>query len=238
MSQPHGRERGISLLIVMVMVLLSTLVVMWASRTALFNELVTANDADYQRALEAAQAMARDAEFDIMGRKPDGTPCSSLYADSCRAFVVNDEQAFFPQNSDDFQDLAAALASRTPSCIQGICLSNNVLAEFWESTSATQGLEAMKEAAAHYGEFTHAVPIQEEGNALLQREAGKARAWYWVEVLPFDTSQSYAAWVSMLPIPDAKRPYIYRITAIAQGHKHGSQAVVQTTFVWKNMAGE
>jgi type IV pilus assembly protein PilX len=238
MSLRHARQRGISLFIVMVMVLLTTLVVMWASRTALFNELVTGNDADYQRALEAAQAMVRDAEFDIKGTKPDGTPCKALYEGSCRQFLISNDQAYFPQTSDDFQDLTYKLTNQTPSCVQGICVSTNVLPEFWLSTSPTQGLEAMKKVAARYGELTGAVAVDSAGNALLKWNANESNAWYWVEVLPFDTSQAYETGTSSGPIPNVKRPYVYRITAIAKGHKPGSLAVVQTNFVWKNTADD
>ena len=51
------RQRGISLFVVIVFVLLSMLLALWASRTSLFNEMVVGNDADYQRAFEAAQAL-------------------------------------------------------------------------------------------------------------------------------------------------------------------------------------
>ena len=61
------RQRGISLFVVIVIVLLSTLLSLWAARTSLFNELIVGNDADYQRAFEAAQALMQDAELDIRG---------------------------------------------------------------------------------------------------------------------------------------------------------------------------
>lgn len=53
----------------------------WASRTSLFNEMLVGNDADYQRAFEAAQALIQDAELDIRGENADGTACSSA---NCR----------------------------------------------------------------------------------------------------------------------------------------------------------
>src|SRR5256885_8542923 len=56
--------------------MLSMLLALWASRTSLFNELVVGNDADYQRAYEAAQALLQDAELDIRGEKADGTVCT------------------------------------------------------------------------------------------------------------------------------------------------------------------
>ncbi len=63
-------QRGISLFIVIVLVMLSMLLALWGSRTSLFNEMIVGNDADYQRAFEAAQALIQDAEFDIRGERP------------------------------------------------------------------------------------------------------------------------------------------------------------------------
>lgn len=70
------RQRGATLFVVIVFVLLSMLLALWASRTALFNELVVGNDADYQRAYEAAQALLQDAELDIRGESADGSACT------------------------------------------------------------------------------------------------------------------------------------------------------------------
>ena len=53
-SRPPYRQRGIALFVVLVFVMLSMLLALWASRTSLFNEMVVGNDADYQRAFEAA----------------------------------------------------------------------------------------------------------------------------------------------------------------------------------------
>ena len=59
------RQKGLSLFVVLVIVLLSTLLAAWAFRSSIFNQLVVSNDADYQRAFEAAQATLQDAEFDV-----------------------------------------------------------------------------------------------------------------------------------------------------------------------------
>ena len=68
-SQSPNKQRGISLYVVAVFVMLSMLLALWASRTSLFNEMIVGNDADYQRALEAAQALMQDAELDIKGEQ-------------------------------------------------------------------------------------------------------------------------------------------------------------------------
>lgn len=251
MTSHPSRQRGISLFVVLVMVLLTALLVIWASRTSLFNELITGNDADYQRALEAAQAMVRDAEFDIKGIKPDGSACRSDLPAGCRSLdPITATHTRFPQpgsNEDDYADLVGALSSKTPSCAQGICISDHVMSEFWKDPDA---LAEMRNVGAKYGSYTQSVPIPTPPSTNSNASANvlliptKNKAWYWVEVLPFVTSLSGnpdsstsngAASVSAL-IPDPSMPYVYRITAVAQGNKAGTQAVVQSIFVWKKPA--
>ena len=53
-SGQRKAQRGISLFIVIVIVLLSTLLAQWSSRTAFVNEMVVGSVADYQPAFEAA----------------------------------------------------------------------------------------------------------------------------------------------------------------------------------------
>src|SRR5574343_106172 len=79
-----SRQQGVALFVVIVFVMLSMLLALWASRTSLFNEMIVGNDADYQRAFEAAQALLQDAELDIRRENPDGTPCA---ASPCRAYT-------------------------------------------------------------------------------------------------------------------------------------------------------
>lgn len=239
MTTLRPRQLGISLFIVMVMVLLTTLMVMWGARSALFNEMVTGNDSDYQRALEAAQAMVRDAEFDIKGQQPDGSACRTGlgFDGSCRETVIDasSSKVFYPQNVDDYQDLEAALAGRTPSCINGICLPTNVQPEFWKTATGPQGLDPMKAVAARYGEFTGAKASPLVGDQSLVSSSTDAKAWYWVEVLPYDRTTALSAGPSQQFAPDKDQPYVYRITGIARGLKDGTQAVVQTVFVWRKV---
>ena len=74
-------------------------------------------------------------------------------------------------------------------------------------------------------------------SALKRANAGAgAKAWYWVEVLPYDTASAVTAGPAQTFAPDSTRPNIYRITAVAQGLKPGTQAVVQSVFVWKKVS--
>lgn len=236
---PFSRQRGVSIFVVLVMVLLTTLLVLWASRSALLNEMVTGNDADYQRALEAAHAMVRDAEMDIQGVRADGTPCAIDATANCRVWGLFDEannKSFYPESESEVQDMQATLTSKSPPCVAGICAPITAISasgdtpttEFWTEKPR---LDAMKAKAARYGDYTGA-KAGTVGNPLLVKSADKA--WYWVELLPYDlaaalrtggTARSFA--------PDATSPYVYRITAVVKGMKEGTQAVVQSTVVWR-----
>lgn len=230
MTRPvsRGRQQGVSLFVVLVMVLLTTLLVLWGSRSALLNEMITGADSDYQRALEAAQAMVKDAELDIKGERPDGSPCSGT---DCRVWGTLDVaggKVFYPENINEFTDFQTAIGNSTPSCVAGVCVSDHVEDEFWK-TEAT--LTSMKAKASLYGTHTGAVDGT-VGNPLLVNSP--ARAWYWVEILPYDEASKAAGGAAYQFGPDEKvRPFVYRITAIAQGLRPSTRAVVQTTMVWK-----
>lgn len=233
MAKPvsHSRQYGVALFVVLVMVLLTTLLVLWGSRSALLNELITGTDSDYQRALEAAQAMVRDAELDIKGERPDGSACSGS---GCRAWGTLDVaggKVFYPETANEFMDLQTAVGGNTPSCVTGICVPDHVVDEFWKTDST---LTSMKTKAALYGAHTGAV-ANTVGNPLLVNSP--ARAWYWVEILPYDDASKAAGGAAYRLGPDEKlRPFVYRITAITQGLKPSTQAVIQTTMVWKKKA--
>lgn len=245
---PLSRQRGVSLFVVLVMVLLTTLMMLWAARTALFNELVTGNDSDYQRALEAAHAMVRDAELDILGRRADGQPCTTTVGfTSCRpsGIVANIDlvngRLYFPPSTDkgdsdsDLEHLKTLLSGTTPSCVAGICIGTNILPQFWTNTSGTMGLAAMRTVGARYGQFTGAVAAT-VGNPLLTN----ANTRYWVEPIQFESNGSGAS-RQFAPIGgDASATatgVVYRITAVAQGVRPGTLAVIQTVFVRQEASG-
>jgi type IV pilus assembly protein PilX len=67
---PAIRQAGISLIVVMVMLLISALSVLGATRFGLLGESVVGNEADYLRARTAADAMLADAMIDVLGYLP------------------------------------------------------------------------------------------------------------------------------------------------------------------------
>ncbi|MBS0391359.1 MAG: pilus assembly protein PilX [Proteobacteria bacterium] len=232
------QQRGVALFVVIVFVMLSMLLALWASRTSLFNEMVVGNDADYQRAFEAAQALLQDAELDIRNQKADGTACSGT-GDVCRTGIG--EQ--IPLEAQDVGPLLAALDAKTTKCSKGLCVKRMGKQDFWNNTDASQGptLAQMADAAvgARYGQFTGAGtgstsapinPILQWDNSTRANQGG----WYWIEVLPYDESSKNSALIAGTPnnyLPLNLTPsVVYRITALAYGRKQGTQVVLQQTY--------
>jgi type IV pilus assembly protein PilX len=226
------KQRGVSLLVVIVLVMLSMLLALWGSRTALFNEMIVGNDADYQRAVEAAQALLQDAEFDIQGTRPDGTECQpSADVDICRAGT----SVWYPvEDKEVFITLIPNLEAATMACIKGLCAKRTGKQDFWNDKTT---LDAMLPAGARYGQFTGAevgLSTSKASHPILKNTTAGQGGWYWVEVLPYDSSAGNSGLLAggsgHLGL-NLKPNVAYRITAIARGLKPNTQVVLQSTFV-------
>lgn len=237
------RQRGVALFVVIVFVMLAILLALWASRTSLFNEMIVGNDADYQRAFEAAQTLLQDAELDIRGEKADGSACN---APPCRSY--QDAALKFPGDAGELNLLITRLQSETTHCKDGLCARRVGRQDFWNyddiagspavtpAADASLGevpLSALMAVGARYGQYTGAVttgPL----NPILAETAGGKGGWYWIEVLRYSDTVKTAGVIvdsntSQLPL--FLDPYvIYRITALAQGRKAGSTVVLQETY--------
>lgn len=237
---PSKRQSGVALYVVIVFVMLSMLLALWAARSALFNELLVGNDADYQRAFEAAQAMLQDAEFDIRGVNPDGTNCTPNTTDDvCRRNTT----VYFDIETKDLENMMATVETEESTklatnpkvrCYKGICQKRSGSQDFWnESTTLKSMITA--DVGARYGQFTGA-DAATTANPILAKTAAGEGAWYWVEMLPYvDPNISLLA--GMPPgsnverfAPSRKKLWVYRITALAKGNKPSSEVVLQSTL--------
>ena len=233
------RQRGISLLIVMIVVLLSSLLALWSFRTSLVNEAIVGNDADYLRAFEAAQAMIQDAEFDIRGERADGTVCvpDAGQPARCRPGTT----VAFIEESKELGNLLVRLEAATPTrCLHGICQKRVGQQDFWNDDA--QWDEMTRDGVgARYGDYTGAIsgdasgtasnPILKIRNAPGQAPADRAGAWYWIEVMPYDTSTGGQLLASQAKLELNLNPnVVYRITAVARGLKPRTLAVLQSTL--------
>lgn len=232
-------QRGISLLIVMVVVLLSSLLALWSFRSSLVNEAIVGNDADYLRAFEAAQAMIQDAEFDIRGDRADGSACLPVAANPlvCRRGTT---VAFIEENAQ-LGNLMVRLNAAGTRCEQGICQKRVGKQDFWNDTALWADMTATG-VGARYGDFTGALandiagtgsnPILKIRNEPGQAAPDRRGAWYWIEVMPYDTTPGGGVVAGRPKLELNLNPgVVYRITAVARGQKERTQAVLQSTFV-------
>lgn len=249
------QQRGVALFVVIVFVMMSMLLALWGSRTSLFNEMVVGNDADYQRAFEAAQALLQDAEMDIRSAEPgtdnktlDGVDCSPG-GNICR-IGIPDYQIPASRENEKVGTLIAELATQTTTqgCYKGLCTKRAGAQDFWNDKTLLKTISAAGIGARYgdytgskFGENTSANPI------LADRSAWNRGGWYWIEVLPYikpgtgsnrlivDATASTVGGASILQ-PNLDPNVIYRITAVAYGRKLGddgqplSMAVLQQTY--------
>jgi type IV pilus assembly protein PilX len=227
------------LFVVIVFVMLSMLLALWASRTALFNEMVVGNDADYQRALEAAQALLQDAELDIRGERADGSTCTGT-SPVCRSGAGI---AQIPLEAKEVSALLADLEgmpTTDPQCNHALCAKRTGKQDFWNDPTAL--LAMMKNTmssptGARYGQYTGAQlgNTTNPANPILAMQTNANEGgWYWIEVLPYDAGAGNSALIaggsSHLAL-NLDPNVAYRITAVAHGRKANTQAVLQQTYV-------
>lgn len=239
------RQRGIALFVVIAFVLLSMLLALWASRTSLFHEMTLGNDADYQRAFEAAQALLQDAELDVRGENPDGSPCTPN-ADVCRQTTLDK----IPLEAKDVGPLLATLGNLTAQCRNGLCAKRLGRQDFWNYNSSTSptptnlqpGEVPLEQLAtsgigARYGQYTGATNTTTNGalNPILaDRSDDKRGGWYWIEVLPYNDSSKNSGLIvggsqNLLTL-NLTPSVVYRITALAYGLKPSTMVVLQETY--------
>ena len=235
-AAPHC-ERGIAWFVVIVFVMLSMLLALWASRTAIFNEMVVGNDADYQRAFEAAQSLIQDAELDIQQFDTTG-----YRADDNAALT-----AVYDNNIVGFSNER----STSPFCENGLCVKRLGRQDFWNNQRPSGASDPDADnpevffdqltadgVGARYGQFTGAKKPDEDDPLFPLLRNG----WYWIEVLSYaDPDAVGGTGLIVNDDPNAAAPtdlldlrlkpsVVYRITAWARGLKPNSTAVIQETY--------
>ena len=223
------------------------LLALWAARTSLFNEMIVGNDADYQRAFEAAQALLQDAELDIRRESPDGlTACTAA---NCRDNIAAAYK--IPVAGEQATDLLDQLNLQPTKCLSGLCTKRAGRQDFWNTTSATVlaagevKLSDMTKpnVGARYGQYSGATvgdpsdPNKTANPILADTSADNRGGWYWIEVMQYDESAKNSGLIvggtntdNLLRL-NLEPNVVYRITALAYGRKPGTMAVLQQTYV-------
>lgn len=242
-QRTHPAQRGVALITVMVILLLSIIAVLAAARTGLLNESLVGSESDYNRALAAAEALLRDAESDVAGRLPNGFLCREAVPGSevpiagfvgCRN-TLPPGSPWFPFDLDDLDLLGDQVPLvRTNPCVQGICAP----ADLNVMVGLENNLAVWGARGARYGQFTLAAPGP---NPILRTPpAGTPvddpnQGWYWVEVFKYQQPMGPPA-PGMGPFTPGNK-LIYRVTAVANGQKVGTRAVVRSFFIPKPSCG-
>ena len=244
-----GRQRGISLFIVLVILLLALIIVLGGLAVANLNEALTGNQSDAQRAYGAAQALINAAELDI---RLNGYKCNAESVGG-GATGVNSTIATasgvlgapctrrFPQDIDTFNTLQSMVGLGNCSSdkdLRGVCFSSgpndtNFLVDK-KGTIPYQNLG--NNNGSKYGDFTGSVITPNYGGSA-QTGSGVSLAiqgQYWIEIFLYangNINTSAIQGYQGAPIPVCYYPFIFRITAIANGIKSGTQSVLRTYYV-------
>jgi type IV pilus assembly protein PilX len=231
-----NRQRGVTLYVVLIFVLLSMLLVLWASRTALFGEMVVGNDADYQRAFEAAQALLQDAELDIRNENATGGACVNG-GQPCRQGKKQ-----LPGEGAKLTGWFVELQSEAPAtgCKDALCIKRAGPGDFWNDKNAL-ALMTAPGVGARYGEMTGAQAGKGANPILAEASDPNKGGWYWIEVLPYHQGQGGpgvivdASVPAILPL-HLNPNVVYRITALTYGRKPSTKVVLQETYADKPLA--
>ncbi len=225
----RNRQQGVSLITVLVMMMLSLLLVLGGSRVSLLNERLSGNSTDYQRAYEAAEALLADAQLDLANM--NGTVATRAVSTQ---FVCTPAL---------FQNLQTTLSALDPPCADGICLdlgtesNGNPATSFWNDPDRLE-IFTTDDRGARFGQYTNtAITAAEAVNPLLVD-----RGWYWVEVLSYGPPGSQANSFTSADGPllngwavieAAKCSIVFRVTAVAQGRRNGTTAVLQSLYSFR-----
>lgn len=210
-------QRGVALMVALVVLLLSALAAVAVARSSWLNESLTGNMTDQQRAFNAAEALLRDAQESVnvhllnssATRAPDRLPNTA-------------NLRFLPQSAQEYTDFVVALqaqASNSVPCRLGYCAfdpdPSQPLGAWW----ATQAeLNAMWPTGASYGQHTGAA-VQGGHQAL-------SNGRFWVEVYYYSKTVA-----SQATPPDDTHPFVYQLTAVVRGLKPGTLVVLRSVYV-------
>ena len=214
---PSARGMTMPVLLLLMALMASLVLNLW--RSAITREALAGADADRLQARQAARALIREAQQDILSTSPNSRHTPGAEGST---------QAFFPQTLSAWPTLTARLQGLGAlPCQEGICLSLSNA----DNSASTVGLWTSRlSGAASPGQFVPRVA----GTDPLVAQLYPGTAGYWVEVMPFDSgTTAISAQVDATPgLP----PLVYRITSYVQGRLPGTQVVQQVLWLANTQA--
>ena len=135
-SRPTAQQRGISLVIVMIFLVILSVLGVSAMQSSALGSRVARNEADRTLAFQAAEAALRDGELDVKNLKADNTVCVAAAA-GCRVENISRGDGF------------------GTSCTLGLCDSRAFGTPVWEDASRW----ATGSVSIAYGTYTAAAAL-------------------------------------------------------------------------------
>jgi type IV pilus assembly protein PilX len=248
-----ARQRGVSLFIVLIVLLLALILVLGGLTITSFNESLVGNQSDQQRSHAAAEALMGAAQRDI--RLNNGWKClatglgmTGLHetlkkTDSTAAACT----VRFPADHDDYMQLLGKVGGvnncASDDTYRGVCISESPTQDAFMSSAVNNGGKQLLSNGAGYNQFTASLGDgtwggnAKAGSASLALGQGSDtqdyKGAYWVEIFPYHSmSGAIGGGVPVnVPVPDSMYPFIFRITAMAQGLRGGTVSVLRSYYV-------
>jgi len=250
-QRPRARQRGISMFIVMIILLLALILVIGGLAVANLNESVVGNQSDAQRAYGAAQALMDAAQRDI---RLNGRGCNAGFmggSGTNAAFNTAECTLRFPHDETDYMELvtsgriakgACADPTGTAAALVGVCIPLGTTdpkfsnSNVGKSSESAQQWDSTADNGAKYTQVAKldgATSVAYGGDAKLgTNTAALDNGRYWVEIFPYNTTQVSAEPLPMssAPVPAHEYPFVFRITAMARGLRGDTVSLLRTYY--------
>jgi type IV pilus assembly protein PilX len=259
-------QRGVSLFIVLIILLLSLIVALGGLAVANLNESIVGNQSDSQRAFGATEALLDAAQRDIRlnGRECDAAALGSSGVNA--TFQAGQRVSCtlrYPRDMADYMEMVTngdivggASKCSTQTAFAGVCISGDPSnTQFNTSGVKLNGSTQPWTNGANYRTLLSNADSTDDADfggsavagsgasaaslALTGQAGGTPRGQYWVEIFPYSVSSlalNVSGTIQNAPIPDGTYPFVFRITAIARGLKSSTVSVLRTYYVPYPMA--
>jgi len=236
-------QRGVSLFIVLVILLLSLIVVLGGLAVSNLNEALVGNQSDAQRAYGAAQALLEAAQRDI---RLNGRYCEAALGQEGINSQVEGAPVKctlrYPSDSrrNDYSDLAILIGLNNCGTgkYAGVCISGNPTNPQFQTSQFTNDKNGLLKNAADYTTGAPAgsadyggtgrVGGGESATSLALGTGKNSRGKYWVEIFQYNSENSQKI---NGPVPDGTYPFIFRITVRVQGLRRDTVSVLRTYYI-------
>lgn len=233
-KRPRRSERGVALVVVMVLLIAISAVSVWTVRRSLMGENLARNQIDQQAAHQAAESALRDAERDIMN-----TSVALLPNASCTRLVESFNPNMFTANctlglcvkpDDDYNLVNWSAASPSNTTVAEPWWPNSKGGMWNEDLTQKPDRTASTPDTSHcsftggvpFGTFTGTPPIRSvarQPEYIIEVFRRKHVRVNLVEYQVTSTGESANQWSTM-----------YRITARGFGYSSKTQVVLQTIY--------